>query len=140
MSKSILLVDDDSAIRELYQTLLTGAGYVVDTATEGRTSLEKIKTIKFDLILLDIMMPQIDGLGVLDFLNEQKIPHAPILFMTNLLNDPATKEAVTKGAAGVLIKVNLEPDQFLIAIQQALGETPAQPAVQTSQSATSATV
>ncbi len=120
MPKSILLVDDDAAIRDLYQQLLVGAGYTVDTATEGKTALEKIAKNSYDLVLLDIMMPQIDGIGVLDTLNEKKLKHAPILFMTNLLNDPATKEAVNKGAVGLVIKVNLEPDQFLATIQQVL--------------------
>lgn len=121
MPKTILLVDDDTAIRDLYQKLLVDDGFTVETAAEGKTALEKIKTIKFDLILLDIMMPLIDGIGVLDELNAQKIPHPPILFMTNLLNDPETKAAVAKGAMGIVTKVNLEPDQFLATVKQALG-------------------
>lgn len=122
MSKTILLVDDDSAIRELYNQLLIGAGYTVTLATEGKTALDKVSHEKFDLILMDIMMPQIDGIGVLDTLNTQKIAHAPILFMTNLSNDPATKEAMNKGAAGIITKVDLDPGQFLAQIKQILGE------------------
>lgn len=120
MAKSILLVDDDISIRELYQQLLVGAGYVVEVAIDGKDALEKIVKNKYDLVLLDIMMPQIDGIGVLNTLNEQSAKHPPILFMTNLLNDPATKDAVNKGAVGLVIKVNLEPEQFLSTVQQAL--------------------
>jgi CheY-like chemotaxis protein len=122
MSKTILLVDDDTAIRDLYNQLLTGAGYTVTTATEGKTAFEKITHEKFDLVLLDIMMPLIDGIGVLDTLNTQKIAHPPIIFMTNLSNDPATKEAMNKGASGVITKVNLDPNQFLAQVKQLLGE------------------
>lgn len=122
MAQSILLVDDDSPIRDLYQQLLTGAGYTVDVGLDGKDGLEKIKSKKYDLILLDIMMPQIDGIGVLDTLREEKIPHGPIVYMTNLLNDPATKEVIEKGASGVLTKVNLAPDQFLAAVSQVLGQ------------------
>jgi CheY-like chemotaxis protein len=122
MQKTILLVDDDTAIRNLYQELLTGAGYAVDVAVDGKEGLEKIKASTYDLILLDIMMPQIDGIGVLDEIKSKNLKHAPILFMTNLLNDPATKEAVQKGAIGVVTKVNLAPDQFLATINQTLGQ------------------
>lgn len=121
MAQSILLVDDDAPIRDLYQQILTGAGYTVDVAVDGKAALEKIKSTRYDLILLDIMMPQIDGIGVLDMVNTQKIKNGPIVFMTNLLNDPAIKEVVAKGAAGVLTKVNLAPDQFLGAVAQVFG-------------------
>ena len=111
-------MDDDSAIRGLYQQILTGAGYTVDAAADGKTGLEKIANNKYDLILLDIMMPQIDGIGILDTLMEKKAVHAPILMMTNLLNDPITKDLPKKGAIGYITKVNLNPDQFVKAIQQ----------------------
>jgi CheY-like chemotaxis protein len=122
MAQSILLVDDDTPIRELYEQILTGAGYAVDSAEDGKKGLAKIKEKKYDLILLDIMMPQIDGIGVLDTIKSENIKNGPIIFMTNLLNDPATKEVVEKGAAGVITKVNLAPDQFLAAVGQVLGQ------------------
>lgn len=122
MAKSILIVDDDTPIRELYNKLLTEAGYTVETGVDGKVAIEKIKKGKYDLVLLDIMMPQVDGIGVLDSLKAAEIKHPPILFMTNLLNDPATKEVVSKGAIGVLTKVNLDPAQFIATIQQVLGE------------------
>lgn len=124
MAKSILLVDDDTMIRELFQKLLLDAGFTVDTAADGKEALDKISAGKFDLILLDIMMPKIDGIGVLDTLNLSKKIHPPIIFMTNLLNDPATKEAVAKGAIGILTKVNLEPEQFIATIQQVFTQLP----------------
>ena len=118
MAKTILLVDDDRPIRDLYKKILTDAGYIVTVAEDGKVGLAQIKTgTQYDLILLDIMMPQIDGLGILDILKNENIKHGPILLMTNLLNDPATKQATEKGAIGCITKVNLDPGQFVQTIQ-----------------------
>ena len=65
MSKKIMVVDDDLYIRELYQEVLTTAGYDVEMAIDGMDALEKLKKGVFDLIFLDMMMPKVDGLGVL---------------------------------------------------------------------------
>lgn len=146
MANPILLVDDDRPIRDLYQKILTDAGYAVDVAADGKEALAKIQAnpTGYSLIILDIMMPQIDGIGILDTLNTQQMQHAPILLMTNLLNDPAVKEATNKGAIGCITKVNLDPAQFLQTVQGIVpggaGNQPvatAQPATPTPQPQTS---
>jgi len=121
MAKKILIVDDDAPLRELYQQLLSGEGYEVETALDGKEGLDKILQNAYDLILLDIMMPQIDGIGILDKLSEDNIKHGPIILMTNLINDPVTKDAIKKGAVACLVKVNLPPDQLIATVKQTLG-------------------
>ena len=113
MSKKILLVDDDKNIRELYQQILVDEGYQVEVAEEGKTGYEKIISSSYDLILMDIMMPQIDGLGILKKLTEEHKKHSPIVLLTNLIHDPATKEAIENGAIGYLDKSAFDPPAFL---------------------------
>lgn len=126
MAHKILIVDDDTPIRELYQQLLEGEGFEIQTAADGKEGLEKITSGGFDLILLDIMMPQIDGIGILENLLEEKVKHPPILLMTNLINDPVTKEALQKGAIACLVKVSLSPEQLISTVKQTLGLQQAQ--------------
>ncbi|KKP92818.1 MAG: DNA-binding response regulator VicR [Parcubacteria group bacterium GW2011_GWA1_36_12] len=63
--KKILLVEDDKFTRELYEEVIKEAGYLVTTATNGEEGLDLIRRAAYDLILLDVMMPRMDGLEVL---------------------------------------------------------------------------
>src|SRR3989344_5115083 len=93
--KRILLVEDDQFTRELYEEVLKDAGFEVDTAVDGIDGLSKIKTGGYDLILLDVMMPKMDGLDVLrSLMNEPpKVKSGPIVLLTNLTNDPVIDTA-----------------------------------------------
>lgn len=63
--KSLLVVDDEASLVEVLETILADAGYHVITATNGRAALERLANAKLDLVLLDYMMPILDGPGVL---------------------------------------------------------------------------
>ncbi len=117
--KKILLIDDDLFIRDLYDEVLTQAGFVVETAANGKTGLEKILAGGYDLILLDVMMPQLDGIAILGELETQqpKLKNGPIVLLTNLAHDPVIKEALKKGAKDCFIKADLNPDEFLTKVQ-----------------------
>ncbi|KKR83187.1 MAG: hypothetical protein UU29_C0007G0057 [Candidatus Daviesbacteria bacterium GW2011_GWA2_40_9] len=69
----ILIVDDDDDIRNIYKDYLTANGFKVELATNGQEGLSKILQGGYDLILLDIMMPKIDGLGILRRLKEKPL-------------------------------------------------------------------
>lgn len=77
---SILVVDDNPEIREIIQILLSGEGYQVKEAKDGLTALEQLHTQSFDLIILDIMMPHMNGYQTC--LEIRKISNAPILFLS----------------------------------------------------------
>lgn len=111
----ILIVDDDLYLRDLYEEILKDEGYEIATAADGVEALEQIKTGAFDLVLLDIMMPKLDGLSVLSKLQEElKLPKPPIVvLLTNLGTDPAVKEALQKGAKSYLVKAELNPNQIV---------------------------
>lgn len=114
MSK-VLLVDDDLYIRELYVEILKNAGYEVEVAVDGKEGFEKIVAGGYDLILLDVMMPYLDGIGILKKLEEEKPQksNGPIILLTNLAYDPVMKEATQRGAVACLYKAEMNPDEFL---------------------------
>src|SRR6185436_8567399 len=70
MGKRILLADDDLYIRDIYLEILKSDGFDVDTAINGEEALEKLHQGGYDLVILDVMMPKLDGIGVLDGLQK----------------------------------------------------------------------
>lgn len=118
----ILLVDDDASIRDVYTEVLEGEGYLVDTAINGEEALFKLRQGGYDLTFLDIMMPQIDGIGVLDGLIAQppQQPNGPIIILTNLGQDPLTKLAKDKGVDSYLIKASITPGDVVTAAKKTL--------------------
>ncbi len=122
MNKKILVIDDDLYIRELYQEILVNAGFVVSTAIDGEDGLQKLISEEFDLILLDLMMPKVDGLGVLKALKQdlQKEISSPILLLSNMGKEPVIDEALKNGVADYLVKSDINPDQLLVFIKKHL--------------------
>jgi len=113
--KILLLVEDEKEIREVYQSTLLDAGYVVDCATNGKDALQKIEAGRYDLILLDIMMPEMDGHEVMTTLSkDHKMPNkTPIVLLTNLVNDNTIKDMMRLGASSYIVKVDITPDQLI---------------------------
>ncbi len=124
MAKTVMVVDDDLYIRELYIEVLKDEGYTVDSASNGEEALNKLKMGGYDLILLDIMMPKLDGLGVMDALNRTPPPvkNGPVILLTNLDHDPLIKDAMSKGAAAFIIKADITPADLLGQVKKYLGE------------------
>jgi len=122
MAQKILLVDDDQYIRELYEEVLKNAGFEVETAVDGKEGFEKIKAGGYDLILLDVMLPYLDGIGILKKLEEEKpkSKNGPIMLLTNLASDPVIQEAIQKGAVACLNKAEMNPDEFLKKVKEKL--------------------
>lgn len=108
----VLIVDDDLYIRELYEEVLKGEGYEVETAENGQQGLDQLQQGGYDAVLLDMMMPKIDGLGILESLAKNPPPkkNGPVLLLSNLGHETVVKRALTLGASGYLIKANITPD------------------------------
>lgn len=125
MAKKIMVVDDDLYIRELYVEVLKQEGYEIDSAVNGEDALNKLKLGGYALILLDIMMPKLDGLGVMDALSKTppSVPNGPVILLTNLDHDPLIKDAMGKGAAAFIIKADITPADLLVQVKKYLGET-----------------
>ncbi len=114
-SERILVIEDDQFLRELYDELLRGEGYSVDLAEDGEVGLNKFTEGGYALILLDIMLPKIDGLEILRRTQEKKSKkgNGPVVLLTNLGQDSIIKEGFSLGASGYLVKSALNPDQVL---------------------------
>lgn len=115
MAQKILVVEDDQFLRELYDELLKEEGYEITLAEDGEKGLAQIQKGGFDLILLDIMLPKIDGLEILRRV-KNKPPdkqNGSTVLLTNLGQDSIIKEGFSLGASGYLIKSAMNPDQVL---------------------------
>ena len=116
----ILVVDDDDGIRNLVKKYLNENNYLVTTASSAEDALEKINLIKFDLIILDIMMP---GKSGLDFIEENKNNlDSPIILLTAKGNADERVEGLEIGADDYLAKP-FEPKELILRIKNILSKT-----------------
>jgi len=121
-SKRILVVEDDQNTRNLYQTILTNAGFKVEVAIDGAEGLIKCREGGYDLVLLDVMLPKMDGIALLGELKKTppKVPNKNIFLLTNLSHDPILKEGVELGAADVILKTDVNPDELVKKVKEIL--------------------
>jgi len=115
----ILVVDDDDGIRSLVKQYLNENNYLVTTAVNAEDATEKINIIKFDLIILDIMMP---GKSGLEFIRDQKKPETPIILLTAKGQPNERIEGLEIGADDYLPKP-FEPKELILRIQNILNKT-----------------
>lgn len=120
-STKILIVEDDLFIRELYERQLGIAGYQVATAADGPEGLAKVTQFQPHLLLLDIMLPQMNGLDLLKTLKaKDETKNIPVILLTNLGQDSVIKEGFSLGADGYLIKSAYTPDQIIEEVKKFL--------------------
>lgn len=114
----ILLIEDDSFLRELMSEKLRNAGYNVIEAADGNGGLKKIQTEKPSLVLLDLILPGIDGFDLLrEFRKELKI-EIPIIILSNLGNKDDIDRVMAAGANDYLIKAHFTPTDVLERIRK----------------------
>ncbi|MBI2020480.1 response regulator [Candidatus Daviesbacteria bacterium] len=111
MSK-ILIVEDDPLMSKMYQKIFAFEGYEVDLATNGEEGLLKIKKNKPNLVLLDIMMPVMNGIQMLEKIKaDPETKSIPVVILTNLAGQQDAENAMSKGAVKYIIKSEYEPKQ-----------------------------
>lgn len=111
--KRILVAEDEAMMSTMYKTRLEADGFEVLVAGNGSEALELAQKEKPDLILLDVIMPQLDGFTVLEKIKEDpKIKKIPVLMITNLGTDEDKKKGEEKGAADYIVKANFTPEQI----------------------------
>ena len=103
IKKHILVVDDDPALRTLYQALLEMFGYTSDTVNNGRDAIAKLAQTPYDAVLLDYMMPGISGLAVLRHI-QQYYPAIPTAMLTGHTDSQVAEQALAEGARACLYK------------------------------------
>jgi DNA-binding response OmpR family regulator len=117
----ILLVEDEALMINLYQNLLTTKGFEVDTALDGNECMEKLKSGTYDLLLLDIMMPNKDGLLTLKEVRaDEKLKNLPIIIMSNLGNENVISDAYAMGVSHYFVKSDTENDEIIKTINEVL--------------------
>jgi excisionase family DNA binding protein len=117
----VLVVDDEDAIRDLLSRTLALADYEVDSAPDGRTAIDRMRIIDYDLLITDLRMPEVDGLTVI---REARRLNAdiPIIIVTGHSSEASAIEAINLGVQGYLVKPFRVP-RVLAAAAKALGET-----------------
>ncbi len=118
----ILIVDDDALLVRMYQKKLENDGYIVATADDGETALQKVQELKPDLILLDIMMPKVNGLQVLAILKEDKETSSiPVILLTNVgSSDEDVNRGLELGAVAYLVKAGNRPSTVVAKVKEIL--------------------
>ena len=116
----VLVVDDEASIRDLLSKTLALAEYDVDLAPDGRTAVERLRIIPYDLLITDLKMPGVDGLAVIREARRLKAD-IPVIIITGFSTEASAIEAVNLGVSGYLTKPFRVP-RVLSAAAKALGE------------------
>jgi CheY-like chemotaxis protein len=125
MSK-VLLIEDDPLIYRLYQKLFSLEGYEIELAENGQEGLEKLQSFHPDILLMDIMMPTMNGLEMLSKVKADPATQAiPVIVLTNIADMNITQMALQKGAALCIIKSQTEPSDVISSVKAVLAKSAA---------------
>ncbi|MCD6500860.1 response regulator [bacterium] len=121
--KKILFVEDESALQKTFGDILKKEGYEVVSALDGEVGLKLAKEQKPDLILLDLILPKMDGIGVLRKLKEDpETKDIPVIILTNVGRMEEISRALELGAKTYLVKADYTLEEVVTKIKQALGK------------------
>jgi putative nucleotidyltransferase with HDIG domain len=116
--ENILVVDDEEAIREVVSTMLESKGYQCTAVSNGRAAQDQVKRITPDLVLSDMIMPEMDGIKLLDWLRQYD-PEVPVIMVTAIHDISTALEAIRRGAYDYILKP-FEKDQLFLGVGRAL--------------------
>lgn len=117
----ILLAEDDTFLSGMYVTKLTMEHYTVELATDGAAALDKARELHPDLLLLDVLMPKMNGFDVLRQLKaDPATASIPVILLTNLGQKSDVQEGLDLGAADYLIKAHFMPSEVVEKIKRLL--------------------
>lgn len=117
----LLIVDDDPLIADMYSLKLKEAGFDVEVATDGRAGLEQIKHGGYDLVLLDVVLPILDGFEILAAL-QHEAGSPPIILLTNLGQKEDVDRGMALGAADYVMKAHYTPTEVVEKVKDVLGK------------------
>lgn len=117
----ILIIEDDPLMARLYKKIFTFEKFEVELAGDGEEGLDKARSGKPTLILLDIMMPKMNGIQVLEKLKaDPEMKKIPVVMLTNLAGEQDAENALAKGAIKYIIKSEYEPKQVTAMVKELL--------------------
>jgi len=121
--KKVLIIEDEEFILDMYKIKFEQSGYSVEIAHNGEEGLEKIKTLKPDIVLLDLMMPKMDGYQVLEKVRvDNDIKNTKIHILSNFGQDDEIKKSMAQGADGYLVKSSITPGEIVNYVKKVLSE------------------
>jgi len=122
-NKKILLVEDDKFLSEMYVNKLAASGFEVELASDGREAMTKAGEAKPDLILLDIVLPKMDGFEVLQALKQDEtLRSVPVIVLTNLGQKEEVEKGLKLGANDYIIKAHFTPTEVVAKVRKVLKE------------------
>ena len=120
-TRRILVAEDDRFLRKAAEMALKRQGYTVLTAADGEEALRAARSVLPDLILLDLIMPKLNGFDVLQALKKDApTAHIPVIILSNLGQDRDVQQAMDAGAAAYLIKTDLSLQALVQRVEEAL--------------------
>lgn len=121
--KTILLVDDDLTLREMYEERLKAEGFSIVQATNGNEALQKARESKPNVVLLDIMMPKVNGFDVMrEMKADPELKEIPIIVLTALIQDVDRVQGKKLGATDYIVKSETMPGEVIAKIKNAIGQ------------------
>ena len=119
----ILLVEDDEFLTEIYVTKFQAKNFEVENVKEGNLAIDKIKSFLPNIILLDIVLPQMSGFEILKQIKENPaIANIPVIILSNLGGVEDHKEGIDKGASDYLVKSQVTPTELVEKIENLLAK------------------
>lgn len=119
----VLLVEDESFLREICSRKLANEGFTVYTAVDGEQAVKYVDKVKPDIVLLDIILPAIDGFEVLRLVranSDEKLKNIPVIMLSNLGQEDDIQKAMALGASSYLIKAHFTTDEIVNKIKEIL--------------------
>ncbi|MBT4648855.1 response regulator [bacterium] len=117
----VLLIEDEEMLANMYEVKFQNEGFEVIKALDGATGLELSKTTNPDFVLLDVIMPKMDGFSVLKAIREdEKTKNLPVMLLTNLGQDEDIQKGKELGAVGYLVKANVTPADVVESVRKEL--------------------
>jgi DNA-binding response OmpR family regulator len=123
MNKKIMIIEDDKSIQDIYTLNFQAAGYEVVLEGDGLSGISSVVEKQPDIILLDVMMPGMDGFGFLKVMKENTSVDIPVVVCSNLSDKETYDKAFAAGAAAVLLKVNYSGKELVQKIDLILNES-----------------
>lgn len=117
--KTILIVEDDMFLRSLIARKLENEGYKTEMAIDGEDGLVKVGAVKPDLVLLDIILPKMNGFEVLERIkSNSSTKDIPVILLTNLGEKEDAEKGMNLGAVGYMVKAHFTPEEIIAKIKE----------------------
>lgn len=119
MGKRILIIEDETNIRAMYADILRESGYEVLEEAEGKQGLENVMSGEWDLLLLDIMLPKLDGIELLKRMQlDPRTKEKPVIVLTNLDDNRIRDTCLGLGVKEFLVKANVIPSDVVLSVKK----------------------